>query len=452
MTINAYILVYLLSNVKLTFYIMRIKQAIYALTALFCFNVDSLFSQWQEVLTIGSVPHLKNHSAIYHPGLNSMFVFGGRTASGISNELWKFDIQAGVWSLVTPSGNLPSARYTQNAHYDSLNNRMLIWSGQAQTAVLNDIWAYDFASNSWLELWPDSMISGAPLQRYGTGSVFDPVNKRLITFAGFTTAGRFDDTWFFHTDTHEWFDRTNSIHPPKRCLHSAVFARDQRKMIVYAGQDTGPLEDIWQLNIDDFMWQNITPQVNPPGRFWNSTVYTPHGGGSLIIHGGLDAGARGDMWKFSFQTGGWEQIDQGVSKPAARWGHTAIYVPQLNRMIVFGGEGDTLYNDTWQYNNAGAIGIQQISQNIPNNFSLEQNYPNPFNPATNFKFNIAETGLVNIAVYDALGRKIGVLVNSSLKPGTYEISWDASSYPSGVYFYSLVTLDFQQTKRMILIK
>jgi len=431
---------------------MKTKQVISVFAAILCFFSYNIFSQWQEVLTWGNVPHLKNHSAIYHPGLNSMFVFGGRTSSGVSAELWKFDIQASTWSLVTPSGDTPSARYTQNAHYDSLNNRMLIWSGQAQSAVLNDVWAYDFAANSWLELSPDSMFAGAPLQRYGTGSVFDPVNKRIITFAGFTTAGRFDDTWFFHTDANVWFERTNSIHPPKRCLHSAVFARDQRKMIVYAGQDTGPLEDIWQLNIDDFMWQNITPQVNPPGRFWNSTVYTPHGGGSLIIHGGLDAAARGDMWKFSLANNTWESVNQGVVNPGARWGHTAVYIPQTDKMIIFGGEGDSLYSDTWQYNGAGAIGIEPVNGIIPKVFSLEQNYPNPFNPTTNFKFNIPETGLVNISVYDALGRKIGVLVNSSLKPGTYEISWDASSFPTGVYFYSIVTGDFRQTKRMVLVK
>lgn len=441
---------------------MKAKQVISVFAAILCFSSYNIYSQWQEVFTSGNVPHLKNHSAIHHPGLNSMYVFGGRTAAGsASAELWKFDIQASAWSLVAPSGEVPSARYTQNAHYDSLNNRMLIWSGQGDgNILLNDVWAYDFASNHWSELWPDSAQSSAPLQRYGTGSVFDPLNKRLITFAGFSTSGRFDDTWFFASDVNEWFERTNSVHPPKRCLHAAVFAYDQRKMIVYAGQDTGPLDDIWQLNIDDFMWQNITPSSKPPARFWNSTIYTPNGGGGIVIFGGLGSAASDDMWKFSLQSNSWEVITQGPTKPAARWGHTAIYVPQLNRMILFGGEGDSLYSDTWQYSNAGAIGIQHISQNIPNNFSLHQNFPNPFNPATTIRFEIpllrrvsdARGVFTSIIIYDLLGKELSTLLNQHLNSGAYEVTWDATSYPSGVYFYSIITGAFRQTKRMVLIK
>jgi hypothetical protein len=89
---------------------------------------------------------------------------------------------------------------------------------------------------------------------------------------------------------------------------------------------------------------------------------------------------------------------------------------------------------------------------------LYQNYPNPFNPITTIKFAVplnkgGERGLsVHLAVYDILGREITVLVNESLKPGTYEVTWEASNYASGVYFYKLLTNEFSETKRMVLIK
>ncbi len=90
----------------------------------------------------------------------------------------------------------------------------------------------------------------------------------------------------------------------------------------------------------------------------------------------------------------------------------------------------------------GLIGISPIASEIPSTFSLFQNYPNPFNPTTKIKFDIppsrgARGVTVGLTVYDALGREIAVLVNEVLKPGSYEVEFDGSNYPSGVYFYRL---------------
>jgi hypothetical protein len=59
---------------------------------------------------------------------------------------------------------------------------------------------------------------------------------------------------------------------------------------------------------------------------------------------------------------------------------------------------------------------------------------------------------VKLTIYDPLGREVTTLVNEQLKPGTYEVGWDATNYPSGVYFYKLMTDNFINTKRMVLIK
>jgi hypothetical protein len=97
-------------------------------------------------------------------------------------------------------------------------------------------------------------------------------------------------------------------------------------------------------------------------------------------------------------------------------------------------------------------GIQHISADIPTSYSLEQNYPNPFNPITNIKFSILNSEQVKLFVYDAMGREVQTLVNESLKPGTYEASFDGSQLTSGVYFYKLMTDGFVETRKMILIK
>ena len=97
-------------------------------------------------------------------------------------------------------------------------------------------------------------------------------------------------------------------------------------------------------------------------------------------------------------------------------------------------------------------GIQPVSNEIPEEFSLEQNYPNPFNPTTNLKFQMPNEAFVKLIVFDVLGREIAVLVNEELNAGTYEVEFDGTNLPSGVYFYKLVSGDFVETKKMVLVK
>lgn len=89
---------------------------------------------------------------------------------------------------------------------------------------------------------------------------------------------------------------------------------------------------------------------------------------------------------------------------------------------------------------------------IPDKFSLRQNYPNPFNPVTKIKFDIPKHSNAKIIIYDLLGKLITTLVNEQLQPGSYSVDWDGSGFASGVYFYSLVTDQYTETKRMVLLK
>ena len=91
-------------------------------------------------------------------------------------------------------------------------------------------------------------------------------------------------------------------------------------------------------------------------------------------------------------------------------------------------------------------------QIIPTEIFLKQNYPNPFNPSTKIEFSIQDFGLVSLKIYDILGNEIITLVNSEKPVGVYEIEWNASGLPSGVYFYQLKTEGFVETKKMILLK
>ncbi|HMS33489.1 MAG TPA: T9SS type A sorting domain-containing protein [Ignavibacteria bacterium] len=98
------------------------------------------------------------------------------------------------------------------------------------------------------------------------------------------------------------------------------------------------------------------------------------------------------------------------------------------------------------------VGISNYSSVIPDKFALYQNFPNPFNPTTTIKFDIAKSTVTSVKVYDMLGQEISNLVNEVLSPGSYQYSFNASDYPSGIYYYSIKTDEFNEVRKMILIK
>ena len=101
--------------------------------------------------------------------------------------------------------------------------------------------------------------------------------------------------------------------------------------------------------------------------------------------------------------------------------------------------------------------LNVFDSNLPKNFSLKQNYPNPFNPITSIRYDLPEDGLVNITIYDMMGRIVKTLVNSSQTAGFKSVQWNASNdrnepVSAGLYLYTIQTGDFRQTKKMVLLK
>jgi hypothetical protein len=89
---------------------------------------------------------------------------------------------------------------------------------------------------------------------------------------------------------------------------------------------------------------------------------------------------------------------------------------------------------------------------VPAKYSLSQNYPNPFNPETRINYSIQKAGMVSLVVYDMLGRQVASLVNDYKTAGSYIVEFNASNLSSGVYYYKLISGEFTDTKKMIVIK
>jgi len=104
------------------------------------------------------------------------------------------------------------------------------------------------------------------------------------------------------------------------------------------------------------------------------------------------------------------------------------------------------FNGTFEYSNEILVEV------APNSFVLDQNYPNPFNPTTTISFGLAQPTFVKLAVYNLLGEQVQLLKNENMNAGSYTVSFDASSLPSGMYLYKIETAQFTNVRKMMLMK
>ena len=101
---------------------------------------------------------------------------------------------------------------------------------------------------------------------------------------------------------------------------------------------------------------------------------------------------------------------------------------------------------------AGEDNVSHNNQHLPKEYSLNQNYPNPFNPQTKIEYSIPKDDFVTFKIYNLLGREVMILENEYRKSGSYKITFDGANLSSGVYYYKISAGNFEQVRKMILIK
>ncbi len=211
--------------------------------------------------------------------------------------------------------------------------------------------------------------------------------------------------------------------------------------VTFSGFGTG---HVYRSTNSGTSWTNITG--NLPDLPHQSVVIDPAYPQNIYV--------GNDLGVYVTTNGGTNWYEYRNGMPYALVFDLTIVYP--NRHIRATTHGNGVYERSLVQNPVGIISRNEI----PKEFKLYQNYPNPFNPSTKIKFDVSSNltlsgakGLnVELVIYDILGSQVAVLVNENLKPGSYEIKFDASSFSTGVYFYKLTYGDITDAKRMVLIK
>ena len=306
---------------------------------------------WAPVATSGTSPAAReDHTWTIAPDGATAYRFGGRDGATVFDDLWAYSLATDAWTAVTPSGEMPSARFGHNAVW-APGIGLVVFGGQGEAGFFGDLWAYDPAANAWRSLPANG---AAPVPRYGSCGSIGP-DGRLWISHGFTSDGRrFADTRAYDFPTGDWTDETPVGDAPiPRCLH-ACWWTDDGALILYGGQTTGTtaLGDQWRLTRGERPGTNAWTQLLPTGEApaaRNLYAAARWGAGTLVFGGqALDGTYLADTWWLA-DDASILPLEAGDPAPSARSGAELVADGGRERLLVFGGrDGAAAFDDLWQ--------------------------------------------------------------------------------------------------------
>jgi len=215
-------------------------------------------------------------------------------------------------------------------------------------------------------------------------------------------------------------------------------------------------EDMWLLKTDLFGNLDWSQTYGGENSDYGSSVCQVPGG--FIVCGETEEPGPGIAgWIMLIDEEGnthWQQKYGGVMEESFRFVQESY-----NNDFIFCGSTSSFNKGNsmvWLalYNNLPleVLKIDNIVDRLPIRYKLDQNYPNPFNPITMINYQLPKTSDVELSIYNLLGQKVATLVNERQRTGYHQVEWDASRFSSGIYYYRIETGEFQDVKKMILLR
>jgi hypothetical protein len=265
------------------------------------------------------------------------------------------------WTKLAPTGGPPAARGFSTIIYDVVNGALVLFGGDILGGSLNDSWS--IALSSLPLAWASIATAPPPplSARGGHASLYDPANQRMIVYGGDSLDPA---VWALSLPTPltgaAWSSPTpGGTIPGARDQPSAVYDAANQRMIVFGGQTlAGPVNEVWSLSLPTTgppVWSQLFPTgTAPTPRSGHSAIYDPINQRMIVFGGTLASNNTNETWELTLPVGGtpaWSPLGTAGSSPTARTSHSAVYDTTGMRMIVFGGDdglpSNNILNETW---------------------------------------------------------------------------------------------------------
>ena len=313
---------------------------------------------WQQVAVgIGKPPTRQSHSAIVDSISERLIIFGGWDFGAERNDIWTFDLVTSQWSRPYLLGTPPSPRAAHSACYDPVDRSMLIFGGiraNFTPTILGDLIRLNLVTDRWETL---GINDPKPEPRFNHTAIYDPVEGEMVIYGGSQADTTFGDVWRFSFARSSWSKvSTVGSAPEPRDGHSAIYYPVENSMIVFGGWHNGsPSNDVWKLSLTSGAWtQVLTSGVPPAPRTRHSAVYYPEDESMILFGGqGTDNQEYNDVWTLNLKTAQWSQVPISGTAPSARSSQTLSYDPRSHAFFMYAGwsagtNARTYLDDLWR--------------------------------------------------------------------------------------------------------
>lgn len=268
-----------------------------------------------------------------------MIVFSGSPVNGSTNDTWALSLGGDMsWTPIITPGPLPPTRTGASAIYDPVGDRVVIFGGERLVAGnvvrLNDVWSLSLAGTpAWTQMTPTGV---PPIARSEHSAIFDPLNQRMIIYGG-----GFDEVWsLFLGAAPAWSHiLVAGVSPGVRSGQAAVYDPIRQDMIVMGGYTTTYQNDVWKLPLSGTpVWTNITPGGTVPGTRHQHTMVYDSLRDRFVVSGGATTIRRRDVWALTAgPVASWTLVSNVLELPISAEYCSAIYDPVRDRLVTFGG-------------------------------------------------------------------------------------------------------------------
>ena len=295
----------------------------------------------------GPPPAMIYHSALYEPSAQRVLIFGGNSKHGINGDVknvFAYDAPNRVWETPRAFDANPAWKNAMSPAYDEESERILIFNVEGET------WAYDFETDAWELMEPDS----APAGRCGHKTAYDSESDIVIMYGGFKCTSPMDpimnETWAYDYNSNTW--TALSTTPTGRIYHEIAYDSESDRIIMWGGRPHEELTDvdIWAYDYNSDTWTSYPTENGPTQRSTYFTMnYIPELDRIVIIGGVKLTSAFGgdfvsDVWEYDFNNNSWEMVEADVPLPPLAK-HVTAYDVDMGLIFLFGGSREILYEN-----------------------------------------------------------------------------------------------------------
>ena len=312
---------------------------------------------WTRLEVAGPVPPGRsNHTAIYDPVGDRVLVYGGESVVAYDHvyldDVWELSLSGSpTWSLLEPAGERPIPRAHHTSIFDSARRRMVVFGGFRITPAgpgeeFQDTWAFELEGTP---RWTKLVTAGATPVRSSHVAVYDPVGDRMVIHGGYGGQSIASDSWSLAFATGEWHELSPGGVAPNEAGHAAVFDPVRRRLVLF-GAGLSRDADVWALSLaDPPAWTRIPTGDRRPTRRWGHAMAYDAVEDLIVVSGGWDGQARGDVWALSLSGASiWNPLRVQEPGPPEREGAVAVHDPVRRQILLFGGrQGSEFLGDLW---------------------------------------------------------------------------------------------------------